>query len=149
MPRRSSDPNDALGRAYGDPTPIAFDLEWYATDAARSLVAHDESVDGYEQEGVVHGVIDVLGEPRLELAEIPAHRWHRWTTVSDHLAPLALPSVTAHTGVRSPFAFPDGSVSDLVLTVAGWALRTRAVSGQTSGLSGVPEPAGREVAESE
>ena len=25
------DPDEALGRAYGDPTPIAFDLEWYAT----------------------------------------------------------------------------------------------------------------------
>jgi hypothetical protein len=122
------DPEDALGLAYGDPTPIAFDLEWYATAAARSLDGHDESVAGYEQAGyeqagVVHGVIDVLGESRLELAEIPAHRWHRWTTVGDPLAPLALPSVTAHTGVRSPFAFPDGTTSDLVLTVAGWALR--------------------------
>jgi hypothetical protein len=117
------DPNEALGRAYGDPMPIAFDLEWYATGAAGSLVGRDELAEGYEQAGVVHGVIDVLGEPRLELAEIPAHRWHRWTTVGDHLAPLVLPSVTAHTGVRSPFAFPDGSTSDLVLTVAGWALR--------------------------
>ncbi len=25
------DADEALGRAYGDPTPIAFDLEWYAT----------------------------------------------------------------------------------------------------------------------
>jgi hypothetical protein len=83
----------------------------------------------------VHGVIDVLGEPRLELAEVPAHRWHRWSGTGQ-LAPLALPSVTAHTGVRSPFAFPDGSVSDLVLTARGWALRTRGA--QTSGLSGVP-----------
>ena len=122
-------PEDALGLAYGDPTPIAFDLEWYATAPARSLVPSDgESAAGYEQAGyeqagVVHGVIDVLGESRLELAEIPAHRWHRWTTVGDHLAPLALPSVTAHTGVRSPFAFPDGTTSDLVLTAAGWALR--------------------------
>jgi hypothetical protein len=126
---------DALGLAYGDPTPIAFDLEWYATAAATSLGAPGDSVDGYEQAGVVHGAIDVLGEPRLELAEIPAHRWHRWAG-TDHLAPLALPSVTAHTGVRSPFAFPDGSVSDLVLTAQGWALRTRVA--QTSGLSGVP-----------
>jgi hypothetical protein len=122
------DPNDALGRAYGDPTPIAFDLEWYATAAATSLVSHDETAEqyeqaGYEQAGVVHGVIDVLGESRLELREIPAYRWHRWTTIGDHLAPVALPSVTAHTGVRSPFAFPDGTTSDLVLTVSGWALR--------------------------
>jgi hypothetical protein len=116
-------PEDALGLAYGDPTPIAFDLEWYATAAATSLVDPGESVDGYAQEGVVHGAIDVLGESRIELAEIPANRWHRWTTAGDHLAPVALPSVTAHTGVRSPFAFPDGTRSDLVLTVSGWALR--------------------------
>jgi hypothetical protein len=78
---------------------------------------------GYEQVGVVHGAVEVLGEPRLELAEIPAHRWHRWTTESTGFGPLALPEVRAHAGVRSPFAFPDGSVSDLVLTPRGWARR--------------------------
>ena len=28
------DPDDALGRAYGVPSAVAFDLEWYATSAA-------------------------------------------------------------------------------------------------------------------
>jgi prepilin-type processing-associated H-X9-DG protein len=28
-----------------------------------------------------------------------------------------------HGGARAPFAFPDGSVSDLVLTPTGWARR--------------------------
>ncbi len=124
------DADDALGRAFGEPTPIAFDLEWYATGPPSPLEPAGEraAVDvGYEQVGVVHGAIEILGEPRLEFAEIPAHRWHRWTTDTTPgttgFGPLALTEVRAHAGVRAPFAFPDGSVSDLVLTSAGWALR--------------------------
>jgi hypothetical protein len=120
------DADEALGRAYGDPTPIAFDLEWYATGPATPIEPTGDRVAtewGYEQVGVVHGAVDVLGEPRLELAEVPAHRWHRWTSGSAGFEPLALPEVRAHAGVRSPFAFPDGSVSDLVLTPGGWARR--------------------------
>jgi hypothetical protein len=120
------DADEALGRAYGDPTPIAFDLEWYATGPATPIEPIGDRIgvdSGYEQVGVVHGVAEVAGEPRLELTEIPAHRWHRWTTASTGFGPLALPEVRAHAGVRSPFAFPDGSVSDLVLTPRGWARR--------------------------
>jgi glutamate-1-semialdehyde aminotransferase len=32
--------------------------------------------------------------------------------------------VIAHTGLRAPFAFPDGSVADWVLTPQGWRSRT-------------------------
>jgi hypothetical protein len=126
------DPDDALGRAYGVPTPIAFDLEWYATAAATALVIDDDSDDdanndnnseaGYEQSGVVHGAVEILGEPPLEFVETPAHRWHRWTNAAA-LAPAPWREVTAHTGIRSPFAFPDGTIDDLVLTPAGWARR--------------------------
>ena len=118
--------DDAFGRAYGDPTPIAFDLEWYATGPATPLEPTGDraAVDvGYEQVGVVHGAIDILGEARLELIEVPGHRWHRWTSHTTGLGPLTLPMVRAHAGVRAPFAFPDGSVSDLVLTSEGWARR--------------------------
>jgi len=123
------DPVEALGRAYGDPTPIAFDLEWYATAGATPIEPAGDraSIDaGYEQVGVVHGSIEVLGEARVELVEIPARRWHRWTSESAGFGfgPLTLPEVTAHTGVRAPFVFPDGSISDLVLTPSGWAQRT-------------------------
>lgn len=118
------DPDEALGRAYGDPTPIAFDLEWYATSSAVELATLDTNALGYEQVGVVHGAVEIAGEPRMELVEVPAHRWHRWTSGSE-LGPLALPEVTAHTGVRAAFAFPDGSVSDLVLSARGWVQRTR------------------------
>ena len=135
------DVDDALGLGYGTPTPIAFDLEWYATTppeplqpprGARSVApgAPDEAifgvedrpeVVGYEQAGVVHGALEILGEPTVELVEVPAHRWHRWS--GDAFGPLTLPEAVAHTGVRAPFTFPDGSVSDLVVTPDGWARR--------------------------
>jgi hypothetical protein len=105
------DPDDALGRAYGTPTAVAFDLEWYAT-AAPSPVP-----DGYEQAGVVHGDIELAGGAGLHLDEAPAHRWHRW---ADELGPVVLPPAFAHTGVRAPFAFPDGTVADWALTPDGW-----------------------------
>jgi hypothetical protein len=110
-----ADPQEALGRAYGVPTPIAFDLEWYATAAPAEIT------DGFEQAGVVHGAIDVAGRPRIELIEVPAHRWRRWSATT--LGPLPLRSSVAHTGVRAPFAFPDATTSDLVLTAQGWSIR--------------------------
>lgn len=126
------DPDDALGRAYGDPTPIAFDLEWYATDPASALELVPDMSVGYEQAGVVHGAIEILGEPTVQLTEVRAHRWHRWTTHSAtdqadgaaaSFGPLLLPGAVAHTGVRAPFRFPDGSSSDFVLTPSGWCQR--------------------------
>lgn len=105
------DAGDALGRAYGAPTAVAFDLEWYATAPPTSVES------GYEQAGVVHGVIELAGMPGLHLEEAAAHRWHRW---GDRLAPVRLPVAYAHSGVRAPFAFPDGSVTDWTLTPDGW-----------------------------
>jgi hypothetical protein len=109
------DPAEALGRAYGAPTALACDLEWYATGPATPLR------DGYEQPGVVHATIELAGEPALRLAEAPAHRWHRW---GDVLGPVELPVALAHTGVRAPFAFPDGTTADWALTTDGWRART-------------------------
>lgn len=107
------DPDDALGRAYGVPTAVAFDLEWYAT--APPAV----EPDGYGQRGVVHGVVELAGGA-LHLTEVPAHRWHRW---GGALGPLAVPAAYAHTGLRAPFAFPDGTAADWVLTPDGWRSR--------------------------
>lgn len=130
------DPDDALGRAYGDPTPLAFDLEWYASGPPSPLEPHGDRIGldfGYEQRGVVHGTIEMVTEPSIELAEIPAHRWHRWVPpsvpagavdVAPSLGPLLLPDAVAHTGVRAPFAFPDGTTSDLVLSPRGWSRRS-------------------------
>ena len=75
---------------------------------------------GYEQAGVVHGDVELGGGEPLHLVEAPAHRWHRWGAA---LPPVALPEAFAHTGLRAPFAFPDGSVVDWVLTPDGWAAR--------------------------
>ncbi|MGI9644775.1 MAG: hypothetical protein ACR2O6_05630 [Ilumatobacteraceae bacterium] len=109
------DPDEALGRAYGIPTPIAFDVEWYATGDATTIEF------GYEQPGVAHGAIEILGEPSLELEEVPAHRWHRWS--DNTLRPVDLDAVAAHPGVRAPFVFPDGATTDWVVTSDGWRSR--------------------------
>lgn len=120
------DVGEALGRAYGLPTPIGFDLEWYATVTPESLTAPHGApagVHGFVQEGVVHGVVELAGRPRHELVEVPARRWRRWSDAGVPLAPLELPPARAHTGVRAPFAFPDGTRLDWVLTADGWRSR--------------------------
>jgi len=125
------DPDAALGRAYGDPTPMAFDLEWYASASPSPLEPPGDRAGfefGYEQRGVVHGTIEMVSEPSIELTETPAHRWHRWVRPGGggeaSLGPLVLPAAVAHTGVRAPFAFPDGTTSDLVLSPRGWQRRS-------------------------
>lgn len=115
------DPADALGRAYGTPTPIAFDLEWYAVGDPLEIAG--DHVDGYIQTGVVHGAVEVLGEPTIELIEVPASRWHRWAAPGESMGPMPIERARAHTGVRAPFAFPDDTVLDLVLTPTGWVAR--------------------------
>ena len=124
------DPEDALGRAYGDRTPIAFDLEWCASAPPIGLPGV-AGVSGYAQDGAVHGAIEVLGEPAVELAGLSARRWHRWTETAagtPSMRPVMMPVVTAGAvaegGVRAPFAFPDGTTADLVLAADGWRCRT-------------------------
>jgi hypothetical protein len=110
------DPDDGLGRAYGTPTALSWDLEWYALAEPRW---HREP-SGYEQVGVIHGVVELPGPGGIELHEVPARRWHRW---GDRLVPLLLDGAVAHHGLRAVFAFPDGTVSDWVLTPDGWRTR--------------------------
>lgn len=105
------DPAEALGRAYGTPAAIAIDLEWYATAEPLAVTS------GYEQAGEVHGVVEFGAELALHLDGVPAWRAHRWGL---GLAPAARPPALAHVGLRAPFAFPDGTVADWVLTPAGW-----------------------------
>jgi hypothetical protein len=112
------DPQDALGRAHGAPTPVAIDLEWYATGDVEAIV------DGYRQDGVVHGIVEVAGEASVALTEVPAMRWHRWAPVPDPPPPLDLPLAMAHTGRRAPVLFPEGTVLDAVLLPGGWHRRT-------------------------
>lgn len=135
------DADDALGRAYGVPTPIAFDLEWYATAppfpspdvGVTAAPGRSRRVRAYEQPGVAHGVVEIAGRPADEFVEAPAHRWRRWVEPGDDstdgspddLGPVPLPAARAHTGVRVPVALPDGTVLDWVLTAQGWCSRRR------------------------
>jgi hypothetical protein len=115
------DADEALGRAHGRPTPMAMDLEWYATSSAENVE------QGYRQSGVVHGLVELHDEP-LEIREARTERWHRWGSAlppSPSSSPVSQPA-TAHLGMRAPFAFPDGSVADLVMTGDGWRTRQRA-----------------------
>jgi hypothetical protein len=105
------DPLEALGRAYGDHVPVAWDLEWYATRAV-------EVVDGAtSQAGVVHGVVELSRGP-LEFVEAPTRRWFRSGS-----GPAPLPRARAHWGLRAMFAFPGGVVADLVVADQGWCHR--------------------------
>jgi hypothetical protein len=85
-------------------------------------------MNGYEQAGVVHGVIEIGGADPIRLDEAPGHRWHRW---ADQLGPVELPEAFAHTGLRAPFTFPDRTTIDWVLTPDGWrALRSNGAGGR-------------------
>ena len=89
----------------------------------------------------MHGRIDVIGRPATEVDEVPAVRWRRWATAGT-LATLEQPGVVAHTGLRAPFAFPDGSVADWVLTPQGWRSRTRPLPPPRRRVSTEPGPLG-------
>jgi hypothetical protein len=108
------DPAEALGRGYGTPTPMATDIEWYATGPPTPIAG------GFSQPGVAHGQVELRDRPHVEWSEVPARRWRRWGA---GLAPLRLEPARAHTGLRTPFAFPDHTVADWVLTPDGWRAR--------------------------
>ena len=102
------DPDDALGRAYGTSTPIALDVEWYATGPACDVAG------GYEQPGVAHAVIELAGGPlSLEGESARSHVWGRWS------APAGPPP----SGLRAPMLLdgPDGPrAAQRTLTPGGW-----------------------------
>lgn len=105
------DPTDAVGRAYGQPSPVAMDLEWYAQANPTAIAS------GYEQSGVVHGVIELMHQPNVELTEVPAHRWRRF---AHSLGPLECKApATTESLLRAPFAFPDGTGVEWTLRAGG------------------------------
>lgn len=113
------DPDDVVMGARGEPTPVACDLEWYAVGSRP--VAVD---DGYAHDGVVHGAIEIAGEPSLAIVEWPARRWHRWWSDSDiRWSPAPLPTAMAYADGRAPVLGPSGMVIEYVLTPTGWAVR--------------------------
>ena len=53
------------------------DARWRSTSSGTPRRRAVAVPDGYEQDGVVHGVVELAGGP-LHLTEVPARRWHRW-----------------------------------------------------------------------
>ena len=112
------DPEEAIGRGYGVPTPVAFDVEWYA-GAPVTRVA-----DGYRQCGEVHALIELPGGPLSFVA--PAWRDHRW-------GPFVLPDVVGADEQVDGWSFvvpwrlpaPFGAVVEDVLTNDGWRRQRR------------------------
>ena len=107
------DPADALGRALGVVTPVAFDLEWYAT------AAPEPTGDGYVQEGSVDGVIELATGP-VEIVAAHSRRAHRWGVLeaAPHGEAVTLP---AGAWVPFPLVGPDGpEVLDRVVGPGGW-----------------------------
>lgn len=102
------DPDEVFGRAYGVATPIAFDLEWYASSEPLPVAG------GYEQIGTIHAVIEVPGGPiHDEFLSRRTHRWGAWPWGSDELST---------DGRRAPLLV-DGERIERVLTERGWAER--------------------------
>lgn len=67
---RLDDPTDGLGEARGQPTAVAFDLEWEAAAAA------SPDPDGYTVPAQVHGDVQVASMT-IELAAA-GFWWHQW-----------------------------------------------------------------------
>ena len=113
-----SDASEALGPAYGDPTPVASDLEFYGTADVEVMT------NGYVQRGCVHGVIEIAGRAAVDLVEVSAVRWHRWVADGESFGPPPLPAARAHLGIAA-MARVDNDLFDLVLTTSGWCRRGR------------------------
>jgi hypothetical protein len=103
------DPDEVFARAYGVATPIAFDLEWYATDLPQTVVG------GYGQPGEVHAVLEMPGGPlHQEFVSYRTHRWGEWPWGSDRLP---------DTGRRAPLLV-EGIAIERVLDGDGWHERS-------------------------
>ena len=111
-----SDASEALGSAYGDPTPVASDLEFYGTSGPEAIT------NGYLQRGCIHGVIEIAGRDALDLVEVPAVRWHRWVADGESFGPPPLPAARAHLGIAAMVRL-DNDLFDMVLTPSGWCRR--------------------------
>ena len=109
------DPIEIARTGFGVPTPVASDLEWYATASAASL----DSGTGYQQVGVMHGVVEVLGRPTIEVEEVSAWRCHRWWPIGSEPSGGLFPRQSAQQ-VDAVIAGPGHSFMALGLTAEGW-----------------------------
>lgn len=113
------DPAEAVRRGLGDPVPMAFDLEWYATGAPRPVDG------GAECSGVVHGVVEVGGHGTLTWEGLPARYRRTW----GHLAATPDPAPRPP-GPRVLVPLDDEGVLALerVLEADGWWEAVRPVA---------------------
>ncbi|HEY1281082.1 MAG TPA: hypothetical protein VGF22_15505 [Acidimicrobiales bacterium] len=98
------DPADALGRAYGESTPVAVDMEWYGEAPAAPIPG------GYRQAGEAHAVIELAGGPLPFVG--PAARAHTWGALPD--------DGTVPAGVAAYLPVGDMVVTR-VLAADGWS----------------------------
>ncbi len=114
------DPDELTGRAYGVPTPLALDAEWYADRPAVALTGGP--VAGYTQDGGLEGTVELGGGRRVEVRRARAWRSHTWgPLVLPDAADVAPDTVRGRVPDRWPTPF-DAVVED-VLTAAGWLRR--------------------------
>jgi hypothetical protein len=108
------DPTEAWRRAHGDPVPVTFDVEWYATEPPTAVegVAPER---GYRQSGEVDARIELLeGVVQIEGAGERVHVW------GAPYVPSAFAMPTDTRGLRAPYRRSDGVAVDQVLTATRW-----------------------------
>ena len=121
------DPLEISQSGFGEPTPVASDVEWYATSQSAPLTAGA----GYQQVGVVHGLIEVAGRPPVEIVEASAWRCHRWWSHDgDSIGEIAPQRISDE--VDAVIAGPDQSSWKFVVDTEGWAEVTGPLSGDSS-----------------
>lgn len=104
------DPMEAASTAYGEPTPVAFDIEWYASGSATAIER------GYRQSGEFDAVIEVSQGP-VRCAGL-ARRLHTWGipyVPSDRAMPV--------TDRHLPYRRHDGLSVDQALSAQGFTGR--------------------------
>lgn len=101
------EPLQAIGQAYGVRTPVAFDIEWYATAGPRPIER------GYSQRGEFDAVIELPGT-KLEVTGA-ARRVHTWG-----IAYVPHDSAMPVTHRHLPYRRHDGGVVDQALARTGF-----------------------------
>jgi hypothetical protein len=116
------DPFDAARNAYGTPTPVTFDIEWYAAASPEGEplgLGLSPGASGYEQVGTFDARLELV--EGIVAAEGPARRVHVWG-VPYLPASLAMPA--GEELLWAPYRRRDGAVVVQVLTSRGWLART-------------------------
>ena len=116
------DPDEALGRAYGTADRDRLRPRVVRHRAAEPAASRPRLRAGRRRARRRRAA-------RRRRSRSPRCRPGAGTAGATRSGRLALPDAFAHTGLRAPFAFPDGTVADWVLTPDGWrgsvALRIR------------------------